>query len=512
MLVLGLSLAAALLMSFTAKQVLDSALRRDLEADLSAEVDRVATAVMLWHQREREKLARCAKDPILVAALAMSPEGDAAARRRLTELLEDERDVLGYAVVEGAGRVRLSVSPWLPEDWAERIEGLPVDRGTAAPVRIGSRVAALVVAPLPLTGRHAVLWAAANPSLGLDVTPPSPNGFVAILDERGELIAGTSAAAELSLSRGFSEATNAEGARFLALDRELADLPWRAVIAKPMTSAPTTTIWNVVLMSVLIGFAAGLVAFAVAARRLRPLLALADGARRLAAGETGVRVRVRDAEDEVQTLARSFNEMAGQLDSQRQALEERNQALLHANEVLEQLSITDGLTRLHNHRHFHDQFAREAKRANRSGHSLCLMLVDVDDFKRLNDQHGHAAGDRVLATAAQLMNEQVRESDYLARYGGEEFAMLLPQTTLEGAVALAEKIRAVLSEHTFVLQEDGAAIRVTVSIGVAEHLSTADETFNAADHALYEAKAAGKDCVVAASREPSGPAPMRRRR
>jgi diguanylate cyclase (GGDEF)-like protein len=248
-------------------------------------------------------------------------------------------------------------------------------------------------------------------------------------------------------------------------------------------------------------------------RRLQPLLALADGARRLAAGEAGVRVAIETPHGEVATLAHSFNEMAGRLESQRATLEERNQELLRANEVLEQLSITDGLTHLHNHRHFHDQFAREVKRAERSRQPLCLMLIDIDDFKLLNDRLGHAVGDRVLAVAAQLMNGQVRESDYLARYGGEEFAMLLPQTRLEGAVALAEKIRAVLAQHAFALPDSEAHVRVTVSIGVAEHATTADDTFGAADRALYDAKAAGKDCVVAAPtlERPAAPSERRRR-
>jgi diguanylate cyclase (GGDEF)-like protein len=211
-------------------------------------------------------------------------------------------------------------------------------------------------------------------------------------------------------------------------------------------------------------------------------------------------------------LARSFNDMAGQLEAQRRALEDRNHELLRANEVLEQLSITDGLTHLHNHRHFHDQFAREVKRADRSGQPLCLLLIDIDDFKALNDRHGHAAGDAVLAATAQLINDQVRESDYLARYGGEEFAMLLPQTDLDGAVALAEKIRVVLAEHAFTLPSGEHTVGLTVSIGVARHAVTADETFDAADRALYDAKAAGKDCVVAATPLDRPVSPERRRR
>jgi diguanylate cyclase (GGDEF)-like protein len=283
------------------------------------------------------------------------------------------------------------------------------------------------------------------------------------------------------------------------------------VIALPEASVAGETMASILGASVLIAGLAGLVAFAIGERRLRPLDELTEGARRIASGESGVRVEVDGAHGEVQVLARSFNDMAGQLEAQRRALEERNGELLRANEVLEQLSITDGLTHLHNHRHFHDQFAREVKRADRSGQPLCLMLIDIDDFKVLNDNYGHAVGDLVLADVAQLMNSQVRESDYLARYGGEEFAMLLPQTRLEGAVALAEKIRTALAQHTFTLPEGGDPVRVTVSIGVAEHAATPDETFDAADRALYEAKAAGKDCVTVAPVR-DRPAPTLRRR
>jgi diguanylate cyclase (GGDEF)-like protein len=222
-------------------------------------------------------------------------------------------------------------------------------------------------------------------------------------------------------------------------------------------------------------------------------------------------VPVLHVHDEMQMLASSFNEMAGQLEAQRRALEDRNHELLRANEVLEQLSITDGLTHLHNHRHFHDQFAREVKRADRSGHPLCLLLIDIDDFKALNDRYGHAAGDAVLAAAAQIVNAQVRESDYVARYGGEEFALLLPQTELDGAVPLAEKIRVALAEREFTLPDGESSVHLTVSIGVARHSVTADETFDAADRALYEAKGAGKDCVVAAA-PLDRPVPLDRRR
>jgi diguanylate cyclase (GGDEF)-like protein len=174
--------------------------------------------------------------------------------------------------------------------------------------------------------------------------------------------------------------------------------------------------------------------------------------------------------------------------------------LRRANEVLAQLSVTDGLTRLHNHRHFQDQFAREAKRAERAARPLALALVDIDDFKRLNDELGHAAGDAVLQRVAEVMAEQLRDSDFLSRYGGEEFALLAPDTDLDGAIALAEKLRLAVARADLPVVGPRGRVSVTVSIGVATFCGNTSATFDAADRALYEAKAAGKDCVVAKGR------------
>ncbi|MCP5059459.1 MAG: GGDEF domain-containing protein [bacterium] len=230
----------------------------------------------------------------------------------------------------------------------------------------------------------------------------------------------------------------------------------------------------------------------------RPLEAVIEAAHRLVAGED---VSVPEDRDEgrLRFLARAIDELGSQFDQSRRELEARNRELRRANEVLEQLSITDGLTRLHNHRHFQDRYLSETRRSDRTGHPLCLVLIDIDDFKRLNDDYGHSAGDHVLAGVAVAMNEQVRETDFLARYGGEEFAMLLPETTLDGAVQLAEKLRLAVAAARFELADSAEPVGVTVSLGVALFENSPDATFNAADRALYEAKASGKDCVVTAS-------------
>ncbi len=514
MLVLGLCLLAAALMGLVARQVLDSALRANLEAELGHDFDRAQTGFSLWRAQEIEDVTALAADAELLRALARGAAGERDARERIVALLGEDPEALGLAVFMPRSKLDLCASTWLPDHWHHPVERLgSVGRTSAEITRIGGTVVDLIRVPLKVAGTHAVLIAAMNPLLAPDLADERSDATVALLDERGEVLLGSSAARALAPRTGLGEAVNRDGRELLALRKSLANTPWQIVIARPVTLVPASTILNVLLASLLVAFAAGAAAFVVGVWRLRPLLELADGARRLASGDFAVRVRVNDQDDEVRILARSFNDMAGQLEAQRVALEERHQDLLRANEVLEQLSITDGLTHLHNHRHFHDQFAREVKRFDRSQQPLCLMLIDIDDFKSLNDRYGHAAGDRVLSVAAQLMNGQVRESDYLARYGGEEFAMLLPQTPLAGAVALAEKIRAVLSQHAFALPEGEEHVHVTVSIGVAEHARTADETFDAADRALYEAKAAGKDCVIAAqaTQGPTPPSERRRR-
>ena len=275
----------------------------------------------------------------------------------------------------------------------------------------------------------------------------------------------------------------------------LRSLEQAGVTPAPELNALSRWAWTLDFVVVL---ATSGITYALAVWRLLPLLDLAEGARRLAAGEAAVRVDPGRSVDEVRVLAASFNHMARRLDESYQELERRHRELNRANEVLEQLYATDGLTGLHNHRHFQAQLAREAKRAERTGGPLCLVLVDVDDFKLLNDRLGHSAGDRVLQEIARAMAAQIRQTDYLARYGGEEFVLLLPQTGLEGGVALSEKVRGAVEALDAQMIGPEGRVQVTVSIGLAVYASGPESTFEAADRALYEAKAAGKNRVVIA--------------
>jgi diguanylate cyclase (GGDEF)-like protein len=162
---------------------------------------------------------------------------------------------------------------------------------------------------------------------------------------------------------------------------------------------------------------------------------------------------------------------------------------------------TDGLTGLANHREFQDQLRREVERAQRFNLPLSLMLLDLDDFKLINDRFGHLTGDSVLRVLSQILRGAIREIDCAARYGGEEFAIILPGTTAEGAARLGERVRMAIAERPVRHGED-RVVSVTASFGIAtmpNDGSTQVELVAAADAALYQAKRAGKNRIVIAS-------------
>jgi diguanylate cyclase (GGDEF)-like protein len=170
-----------------------------------------------------------------------------------------------------------------------------------------------------------------------------------------------------------------------------------------------------------------------------------------------------------------------------------------------QLAYLDGLTGIYNRRYFEKQVAAELERASRYGGYLSLVMVDVDHFKRLNDEFGHLLGDEVLRTVASIFGQQLRKSDMVCRYGGEEFAIIAPQTSGKSATEVAEKLRRMVEAFTF----PGVPVNVTISLGVAEyptHGRSRDEMVAAADSALYEAKGTGRNRVRTATVSTSGAA------
>jgi len=160
-------------------------------------------------------------------------------------------------------------------------------------------------------------------------------------------------------------------------------------------------------------------------------------------------------------------------------------------------ALTDPLTGLGNRRKFDQELGRRFAQWRRVGTPLTLVLVDVDHFKRVNDEHGHIAGDAVLHDVAQVLAECVREMDLVARYGGEEFGMILPGTTLNEGMTVAERVRSAIAARTF--QYAGRELQVTVSAGLSEAMLINDSEVLVAraDMALYSAKDAGRDCCQA---------------
>jgi diguanylate cyclase (GGDEF)-like protein/PAS domain S-box-containing protein len=161
------------------------------------------------------------------------------------------------------------------------------------------------------------------------------------------------------------------------------------------------------------------------------------------------------------------------------------------------LAMTDPLTGALNRRSFFENAKRERGRLTTAKDSLCVLLLDADFFKAVNDLHGHDAGDATLQRIVNECRAEIRSSDLLGRFGGEEFAILLPASTLENGRVIAERIR----ERILDSGQQPGAFPCTVSIGVAasaSHDETIEEIINRADEALYEAKAAGRNCVIAA--------------
>jgi diguanylate cyclase (GGDEF)-like protein len=174
-------------------------------------------------------------------------------------------------------------------------------------------------------------------------------------------------------------------------------------------------------------------------------------------------------------------------------------------ETVERQAVTDELTGLFNRRRFQEAMATEVERSKRFGQPVGLVLLDLDDFKAVNDTYGHQQGDLVLREVARVLRETSREIDEPARYGGEELAVVLPGTDLEGAYNLAERVRAGIEELLLPLLDGDGALRVTASFGVATLPGSADDMRGlvaAADEALYRAKRAGKNRTVRAEASP----------
>jgi diguanylate cyclase (GGDEF)-like protein len=161
------------------------------------------------------------------------------------------------------------------------------------------------------------------------------------------------------------------------------------------------------------------------------------------------------------------------------------------------MAVTDSLTKLYIRRHFVQRLEDELRRARRYNHNLSLLVIDIDHFKTLNDKYGHQAGDAVLVEMARAFRRMTRATDVTARYGGEEFCIILPETPLEGAQIIAERLRVEIENVD--ISFTNYKLKTTISIGVATfpiHAENVEGLIRAADLAMYKAKELGRNRTV----------------
>ena len=184
----------------------------------------------------------------------------------------------------------------------------------------------------------------------------------------------------------------------------------------------------------------------------------------------------------------------------RQVLQDRARVV----DKLEELAITDGLTKLYNLRHFYNQLEIEIGRSNRYGHSLSLLLLDIDNFKMYNDSYGHLEGDKILVRLSQIIKSCLRNMDSAYRYGGEEFTVILPETKGKEAKNVANRIKTAVELERFFLEPDKIST-ITISIGLTEYFKKEQlSTFiKRADQAMYNSKAKGRNRISSLFVEPA---------
>jgi diguanylate cyclase (GGDEF)-like protein len=463
---------------------------------------------------------------------ARSTGQPADARARLTQYLQSVRakfaDYEELLVVAPGGDVLATSAEHadasnLPPDWLTQAEADAVVVGAIYLDANRNKAAMKIAVPIRASGGHLVGAMAGTLNFGTVEKIVGRFGFreagkAYLVREDGTVIISSRptpapfpktrlpAEAGRALLQGGSvavEYADYGGRPVLGTLRRVPGLGWGAVaeVGRHEAYAQTNRIWTRTLLLVGVLLAGiSVTAYLLELTIVRPLDRLTRGATRVAAGDLDLQVPVVDR-GEVGYLTSVFNTMVIRLREGREELAARNREL-------QELSITDGLTGLHNHKHLLETIDAEVARAQRLEHQFSILMVDLDHFKRYNDTYGHLAGDQVLARVSALFADSIRSIDYAARYGGEEFLLLLHEIGLDDATRAAERVRERVAEEKF--GPEPRPVQVTVSIGVAEFPGDGETTqaiLAAADAALYEAKRGGRNRVALAR---SGRAPTTR--
>ncbi len=511
----------ALVVSGISIQSAHSYLSQQIGRQYPAALAQAGEALLEWLVAGQEEIGNLSKDTRLRPPPSRQPPAAPTLEAQLASHQRRSKYFDGFALLGGDDSVRLIIgdSPgFVP---GRRVTLTGVDRTVLRVLIPASEPLLIAATPFPVDPDGSgtlvgVFKAARVPSL-LAQKRPVAGAELRIVDREGNRIFATHAddphASPFPLAQVLAvgpdrvhEYATAASVHVVGAARPLGIFDWHLAVEVPfeIAFAPVlSTVMRVFVIDLCIILLFSYLAYRITLAGVRPIEALSEAARGIAQGQFDLTIPEPRANDEIGLLTRTFNDMMRKLrgyqleiETTNRSLLERNAELQRANEVLNQLSITDGLTKLHNHRFFQDELTREIKRVNRANTPLSMLLIDLDDFKGLNDRLGHPAGDELLTRIARTMEGVVRSSDLLARYGGEEFVVLASDTDLVGAYRLAEKLRTTIAEQSLILGDSMRPTRITVSIGVAEFRGNRHKFFSAADQALYRAKASGKNCVM----------------
>lgn len=435
--------------------------------------------------------------------------------RRLTDYLNSVRDrfsdyaellVLdphGHVVATSAAQARPVA---LPADWARELR---VNAWAQGPPHWDSTVAhaeMMVAVPIRTAGREARVLGAIAARVNLRSVAdtlrrftPGESGQIYLMTRDGRLIVSSRGSSKDLMQQRYTrdatawllaregravQFTSFTGSAVMGSVRGVPALNWVLVSEIPTIEAfqQVARLRNMTLAIVTLLLAVvGALAYLLGLLIVRPIDRLTQAAGKVAKGDLEVGLPVTTG-GEVGYLTEVFNDMVARLRESRTELE--------------RLSVTDPLTGLFNRLRMMEVLDNEVRRSRRLNHRFSVLMADVDLFKRFNDVHGHLAGDRVLKRVAAIMREASRDVDFVARYGGEEFLIAMPETEIDAAVEVAQRIRAKLAAERF---GDGT---ITLSVGIAAfplNGDAPDALIGAADAALYEAKRAGGDRVVPAA-------------
>ncbi|HEY3426975.1 MAG TPA: diguanylate cyclase [Negativicutes bacterium] len=209
-------------------------------------------------------------------------------------------------------------------------------------------------------------------------------------------------------------------------------------------------------------------------------------------------LELKKVRDDLKQSNKQLQEVNTALQAANQLITVKNQMLKEMMEQLEYAAKVDALTGLFNRRYAVEKIEEEVARQQRNQKSFSFLMADIDFFKKVNDTYGHDGGDHVLKAISQMMQQTIREQDWLARWGGEEFLMLLPESDLAEAMLVAERIRQKIEENVIDYQKMKIAVTITLGVATYDGTEPVEQIIKKADNALYDGKASGRNCVVAA--------------